>query len=187
MEIDSSVIDLCRQYLPNHSQGAFDDPRVEVVIDDGMHFLQHTDARFDVLLTDSTDPEGPAEVLFSEQYYAACKGCLAPGGVLATQNGVPFLQLDEVRTSARHFSRLFADWHFYTAAVPTYVGGIMTFGWASDDPCLRQLDGEVLKARFERSGITTRASPRGIRATAIYPKRHWQTQGISCFLRIRHP
>nr|WP_246804963.1 polyamine aminopropyltransferase [Desulfosarcina cetonica] len=79
VEIDLSVIDLCRRYLPNHSQGAFDDPRVAVVIDDGMHFLQHTDARFDVILTDSTDPEGPAEVLFSERYYAACRRCLRPG------------------------------------------------------------------------------------------------------------
>ncbi|BBO80354.1 polyamine aminopropyltransferase [Desulfosarcina ovata subsp. sediminis] len=156
VEIDASVIDLCRRYLPNHSQGAFDDSRATVVIDDGMHFLEHTDKRFDVILTDSTDPEGPAEVLFSRRYYAACQRCLAPGGILVTQNGVAFLQLDEVRASAGHFNHLFRDWHFFGASVPTYVGGIMTFGWASDDPRPRQTDPQTLQERFTHSGIVTR-------------------------------
>jgi len=128
VEIDQSVIDLCRQYLPNPSSGAFDDPRVKTIIDDGLHFLQQTGECFGVILTDNTDPEGPAAMLFSEQYYAACKGCLTPGGVLVTQNGVAFLQLDEVRSSARHFKALFRDWHFFTAAIPTYARGIMVFG-----------------------------------------------------------
>lgn len=156
VEIDAAVIDLCRRYLPAHSKGAFDDPRTRIVIDDGMHFLQHTDEKFDVVLTDSTDPEGPAEVLFSRAYYAACKNCLQPGGVLVTQNGVAYLQLDEVRASARHFDALFRDWHFYAAAVPSYTGGIMTFGWASDDTALRRQTSEVIKPRFDRAGIKTR-------------------------------
>ena len=156
VEIDPSVIELCRRYLPEHSQGAFDDPRATIVIDDGMHFLQHTDLRFDVILTDSTDPEGPAEMLFSHSFYAACKRCLSPGGVLVTQNGVAFLQLDEVRRSANHFSTLFRDWHFYSASVPSYTGGIMAFGWASDDPALRQHEPTILRQRFSRSRITTR-------------------------------
>lgn len=156
VEIDRSVIDLCRRYLPNHSQGAFDDHRATIVIDDGMHFLQHTDQRFDVILTDSTDPEGPAEILFSEAYYAACRACLNPGGVLVTQNGVVFFQPEELRASAAHFKRLFNDWYFYTAAIPSYVGGSMAFGWASDDNQLRRLPLSALRQRFTECGITTR-------------------------------
>ncbi len=156
VEIDQSVIELCRKYLPNHSNGAFNDPRTHLVIDDGLHFLKQTDKRFDVILIDSTDPEGPAEMLFSGQFYAACKGCLMPGGVLVTQNGVAFLQLEEVRSSARHFKALFRDWHFFTAAIPTYAGGIMVFGWASDNPELRQHRLQTVQQRFSRSGIATR-------------------------------
>ncbi len=156
VEIDESVIDLCRRYFPDHSQGAFDDPRTEIVIDDGMHFLKHADDRFDVILTDSTDPLGPAEILFSRSFYAACKDRLAPGGVLVTQNGVAFLQLDEVRASAVHFDALFRDWHFYSAAVPSYIGGIMAFGWASDDSALRRHEPAVLQERFSHSHLTTR-------------------------------
>ena len=87
--------------------------RATIAIDDGLHFLQQTHDCFDVILTDSTDTDGPPEILFSEQYYAACKSCLTPGGVRVTQNGVAFLQLDKVRSSARHFQTLFLDWHFF--------------------------------------------------------------------------
>ena len=78
-----------------------------------------------------------------------------PGGILVTQNGVPFMQLDEIKRTARRISRVFDDWHFYSAAVPTYVGGIMTFGWGTDDRALRQTGLNVLKARFADAGLKT--------------------------------
>ena len=156
VEIDQAVIDMSREHLPNHSAGAFDDPRVRIVIDDGLRFVAGTKERFDVIISDSTDPIGPGEALFSEGFYAGCQRALRPGGILVTQNGVMFLQPDEVRDSARVFAKLFRDWHFFSAAVPTYVGGIMAFGWASDDPARRQVPLEVLRERFERSGIETR-------------------------------
>jgi spermidine synthase len=64
--------------------------------------------------------------------------------------------LDEVCSSARHFEALFLDWHFFTAAIPTYAGGIMAFGWASDNPELRRHHLKTVRQRFFRSGITTR-------------------------------
>jgi spermidine synthase len=156
VEIDAQVIDLCRRYLPNHSQGAFDDPRVNIVIDDGLGFARRTKDRFDVIISDSTDPIGPGEALFQEDFYAACKRCLTPGGILVAQNGVPFLQLEEVETTARRISRVFADWHFYAAAVPAYTGGIMTFAWGTDDKTLRHTDIDVLRQRFAATEINTR-------------------------------
>ncbi len=156
VEIDQEVIDMCRTYLPGHSAGAFDDPRVTIAIDDGLNFVRTTAERFDLIISDSTDPIGPGDTLFREDFYAHCKRCLNPGGILVTQNGVAFMQLDEVATTARRLQRLFADWHFYTAAVPTYIGGIMAFAWASDDPAPRNVDLDTLRARFADSGIATR-------------------------------
>lgn len=167
VEIDRQVIDMCRTYLPNHSQGAFDDPRVEIVIDDGRHFVKTTSDRFDVIISDSTDPIGPGEALFKDDFYAQCKRCLNRGGVMVTQNGVAFMQLDEVRTTARRLDRLFGDWHFYTAAVPTYIGGIMTFAWAADDPALRSIDPATLKSRFDAGGFSTRYYTPEIHAAAF--------------------
>ncbi|SEF76904.1 polyamine aminopropyltransferase [Marinobacterium lutimaris] len=156
VEIDASVIEMSREYLPNHSAGAFDDPRVQLVIDDGVNFVRSSEDHFDVIISDCTDPVGPGEVLFSSGFYEGCKRCLNPGGVFVAQNGVAFLQLDEVTTTARRLGPLFVDQSFYAAAVPTYAGGVMTFAWASDNPSLRSPDLSVLAQRFEASGIRTR-------------------------------
>lgn len=156
VEIDSAVIDMSKQYLPKHSQGAFDDSRVTIVIADGLEFVRSTEQRFDVIISDSTDPIGPGESLFTEGFYASCKRCLNPGGILATQNGVSFMQLQEVRDTIRRLQPVFADATFYGASVPTYVGGIMTFAWASDDPSHRQVPLATLEERFAAAGFSSR-------------------------------
>ena len=156
VEVDAGVVETCRKHLPNHSAGAFDDPRVEVVIADGARFVAETAERFDVVICDSTDPEGPGTALFGPAFYAGCRRCLAPGGVLVTQSGVAWFQPEVARDTARGLSRTFRDWHFFSAAVPTYAGGIMLFGWASDDPTLRAVPVETLRKRHAVSGIRTR-------------------------------
>ena len=96
-EIDRGVIDLCREYFPEVSAGAYDDPRTRIVIADGTKFVAETDERFDVIMVDSTDPIGPGAVLFTREFYADCRRALAGGGVLVTQNGIPFLQAGELK------------------------------------------------------------------------------------------
>ena len=98
VEIDGTVVDMCKAFLPNHSSGAYDDPRLNLVIDDGMRFVATTTEKFDVIISDSTDPIGPGEVLFSENFYQACHRCLNEGGILVTQNGTPFMQIEEVKS-----------------------------------------------------------------------------------------
>lgn len=156
VEIDGTVVDMCKTFLPEHSKGAYDDPRLNLVIDDGMRFVATTEEKFDVIISDSTDPIGPGEVLFSENFYQACHRCLNEGGILVTQNGTPFMQLSEVQTTAGRLRSLFADWHFYQAAVPTYIGGAMTFAWGATDASYRKLSRENLRERFAGSGIVTR-------------------------------
>lgn len=156
VEIDAEVIEICREYLPNHSRGAFDDPRVDIVIDDGARYVGSTKDAYDVIISDSTDPAGPGEALYSGAYYAACRRCLNPGGILVAQNGNIFTQLDEVRTTAARLAPLFADTAFYTAAVPTYIGGAMAFAWATDDPRPRAATLDELRERCAASGIETR-------------------------------
>ena len=156
VEVDGAVVEICREFLPNHSAGTFDDPRLKLVIDDGMHFLAETEEKFDVIICDATDPVGPGEALFSENFYQACRRCLNEGGILVAQNGTPFLQLGAVQTTAKRMQGLFADWHFYQAAVPTYIGGAMTFAWGASSAESRKLPLETLMQRYSGSGIVTR-------------------------------
>lgn len=156
VEIDAGVVNFCRQYLPSHSNGAYDDPRFTLVIDDGVNFVSQTEHKFDVIISDCTDPIGPGESLFTSDFYAGCQRCLNEDGIFVAQNGVCFLQQDEAVNSHRRLSPYFTDVTFYQAAVPTYYGGIMTFAWASNNALLRQLPAETLKARCQETDIRCR-------------------------------
>ena len=138
------------------SQGAFDDPRLELVIADGSQYVTTSDQRFDIVIVDSPDPIGPGENLFSQEFYFNCERCLRPGGVLVTQNGVPFVQEEELRNSAARLSQHFADVAFYRASIPTYYGGDMAFGWASNAVTLRTISIGQLQSRFAQANLDTR-------------------------------
>ncbi|MDH5556014.1 MAG: polyamine aminopropyltransferase [Alphaproteobacteria bacterium] len=156
VEIDAGVVEFSKQYLPNICKGAFDDPRLNLVITDGAKFVAETEGRFDVTIIDSTDPMGPGEVLFTETFYGNVKRCLNEGGVVVTQNGVPFLQPGELSQTVGIFRKLFRDASCYLATIPTYAGGPMAFGWGTDDPALRQVSEETLATRFAAAGFETR-------------------------------
>ncbi|QYK03646.1 polyamine aminopropyltransferase [Shewanella zhangzhouensis] len=156
VEIDGAVVDMCKTWLPNHSAGAYDDPRVELVIADGMDFVANCTERFDVIISDCTDPVGPGEVLFSSDFYAGCKRCLNENGIFVAQNGVPFMQVESLQDTVRRMSSYTRECWFYMAAVPTYIGGSMAFAWATDNPEARKLDLATLEARFNEAGISTR-------------------------------
>lgn len=156
VEIDAGVVTFCQKYLPSHNAGAFDDPRFTLVIADGVDFVSQSSEKFDVIISDCTDPIGPGESLFTSDFYQGCARCLNQDGIFVAQNGVCFLQQEEAVNSHRKLRHYFSDVSFYQAAVPTYYGGIMTFAWASQNPALRQLDTATLAARIDKTGLTCR-------------------------------
>lgn len=153
VEIDSDVISLCKQHLPNHHAGSFDDARLNLVIDDGINFVNHTNQFFDVIISDCTDPIGAGKNLFTSIFYEGCKRILNPNGIFVAQNGVYFLQQEEVIDSHRKLNRYFKDVSFYQAAIPSYYGGCMTFAWATDNKSLRDISYEMISKRFTSSGL----------------------------------
>ncbi|MES0880582.1 polyamine aminopropyltransferase [Roseibium sp. SCP14] len=167
VEIDASVVEFSKEHFGDFNQGVLDDARFELVIADGMKFAAETEHRFDVVIVDSTDPHGPGAVLFSEEFYRNVHRMLTPGGVLVTQNGVPFLQKEELVTSVERFSRIFKDAAAYIAAIPTYFGGHMTLGWATDNPELRRQAVQVLDQRFQDAGFETRYYTPEVHAAAF--------------------
>lgn len=155
VEIDPYVINLSKKYLPAIPGKAFEDPRTEIVIADGAKYVAETAERFDIIMVDSTDPMGPGEVLFQPQFYANCKRCLNPGGIMVTQNGVPFFQTDEVTATWRRLTPIYPDVSFYLVPVPTYYGGFMALSWSSLEPRHRQTPLAEIERRFATAGIET--------------------------------
>lgn len=172
VEIDAGVVEFSKLHLPMVSAGAFDDPRAELVIADGTKFVAETDKRFDVIIVDSTDPVGPGAVLFEEGFYRNAKRCLTAGGVIVTQNGVPFLQPDELASTIGKFRRLFGDASCYLATIPTYVGGPMAMGWGTDNVELRQTAAVLLEKRFAAAGFATRYYTPEVHAAAFALPRY---------------
>lgn len=158
VEIDKAVLDFSKEYFLEWNRPFFEDERVESVIADGMHYVadKRNHGRFDVIIVDSTDPQGPGAVLFSREFYEGARRCLKRGGVMVTQNGVPFFQPDELSGTIGIWGRLFADPYAYIAAIPTYVGGHMTMGFATDDKALRAVPLSTLEARFAAAKLYTR-------------------------------
>tara|TARA_R110002110_G_scaffold354867_1_gene564562 strand:- start:74 stop:934 length:861 start_codon:yes stop_codon:yes gene_type:complete len=179
VEIDAGVVAFSKLHLPMVSAGAFDDPRAELVIADGTKFVAETDKRFDVIIVDSTDPVGLGAVLFEEAFYANAKRCLKAGGVIVTQNGVPFLQPGELTSTIGKFRNLFGDASCYLATIPTYVGGPMAMGWGTDDVALRQTTAPVIAERFAAAAFSTRYYTPEVHAAAFALPRYVQ----NCFPR----
>ena len=156
VELDAEVIAASRKYLPSICGEAFDDPRLALTIGDGAAHLARCADRYDVIIVDSTDPVGPGVALFTPAFYADCKRCLAPGGILVTQAGVPFVQGPVLRDTLAGLTRNFAEANCYLAAVPTYIGGPIAFGWASDDPALARPPTAELARRLAHAALDTR-------------------------------
>lgn len=156
VEIDRGVVDMSIEYFPMISDGAFDNPRTNLVIADGARFVKECGEKFDVIAIDSTDPIGPGEVLFTREFYSDCKGLLNPGGVMVNMNAIPFLDSSSLVKFCGRVKGLFANPGVFVAPVPAYIGGYMTFGWSTDDATLRNVPMQELQSRYAKSAIKTR-------------------------------
>ena len=153
VEIDGDVIELVREHMPGIAQAAWDDPRTNLIVGDGIAYVAGAkDGAFDVIIVDSTDPAGPGEGLFTADFYRDCARILTEDGLVVNQCGVPFMQADELRSTTQRRAAAFAHASAYVAAVPTYVGGFMTLGIAAKQPVSRLPVGEV-EARAAQAGI----------------------------------
>lgn len=153
VEIDRTVIDTALAYYPEVPAKAFDDPRTEVVVADGLEYVATTKDRFDCIIVDSSEPIGPSAVLHTAQFFADCKRVLKDGGILVTQNGLPFLFPDHLAGTTRVFASLFRHVAPYMCTQPCYFGGPFALNWASDLALAARLDVKELAKRQKKRGI----------------------------------
>ena len=154
VEIDGEVIRLSKQFLPGIGGDAWNDLRAQVIVGDGIAYVAAASTgTFDAIIVDSTDPVGVGEALFTDAFYADCARILAPNGLVVNQCGVPFMQPEELRETSRRRARAFPHVSAYVAAVPTYVGGLMTLGIAAKSSGVGEVPTEILRARAKAAGI----------------------------------
>jgi spermidine synthase len=127
VEVDPLVVEVSRRYLPSISGGVFDDERATLLFQNGMDFIRGCEGKFDLIIVDSTDPVGEAEILFSEEFYGLCEKALSEGGIVVTQSGSPYFQIEELRMTRRRMRKFFPIVRTYLAPVLVYPGVLWSF------------------------------------------------------------
>ena len=125
-EIDEMVINKCREFIPSMAS-ALDDPRVHIHIRDGFQFLQENTNTFDVLVTDSSDPVGPAESLYQPKFFELCHAALTSDGVYAQQGECMWLHLEMIKEYMEVLGSKFHQVDYAWTSVPTYPCGTIGF------------------------------------------------------------
>lgn len=126
VEIDGGVVEAARKYLPEISC-ALDDPRAEVIIDDGIKHVREHRNTYDMIIVDSTDPVGPAEGLFGLSFYQDVKEALTENGLFVAQTESPFYNRELITRINRDVRSIFHAARLFMASIPTYPGGLWTF------------------------------------------------------------
>ena len=149
VELDGRIVDLCKQNFSNLANGAFEDSRVHLLIDDGYNYLKKSNYTFDVIIVNSTDPLGPARSLFHKHFYNLCKEVLNPQGILVCQSGSPITQLAMLRKSQGLQKQIFNTSLFYFAPAPSQLGGIKAFSISFKNEPPEFLESKRIKKRFK--------------------------------------
>lgn len=140
VDIDSEVIALCREYLPEHHQGSFEDPRVELLHMDAKKYLEETDERFDVVIIDLPEPieGGPAYLLYTRKFYEMLKTRMSDQATFALQSGATILGITNVYTAVLNtLKTAFPIVIPYEATVPSFGG---PWGFALSSNTMNPLD-----------------------------------------------
>jgi len=130
VDLDEKVVDLCKEYLPTLSNGAFDDPRTELINDDAMKYLNETKEKFDVVIIDLPEPleEGPAYLLYTQEFYKDLLTKLTPNGLMCLQAGCTSMIIVYGYTAViKTLSTAFSAVAPYQAEIPAFGG---TWGFA---------------------------------------------------------
>jgi len=133
-ELDQRVVDLSREYFAAAFGDPWSDPRTQLLVRDAFGYLEENPGQFDVIISDTTDPIGMAERLFSDEFYKLMVRALAPGGAAATQCEQPFFDADLIKQIYKSAKALTKNPAYYYANIPTYPGGGIGFMYVSDTP-----------------------------------------------------
>ncbi len=132
VEIDSMVVEVCKQFLPQ-TASKLDDPRVQIYYEDGLKFVRRKANEYDLILVDSTDPFGPGEGLFTKEFYGNCYNALKEDGILVNQHESTYYDayVEAMKRAHNRIMETFPIAKVYQAHIPTYPSGHWLFGYAS--------------------------------------------------------
>ncbi len=133
VEIDDKVIEASKLHLPTIAE-ALDHPKLNLIVDDGIKYVNAAaDGSFDLVIVDSTDPVGPAEGLFTVDFYKEVYRILSADGIMITQSESPRFNSKVFKEIYQTYRGIFGQdkVHCYLAYIPTYPTGMWSFSYSS--------------------------------------------------------
>ncbi|WP_421978942.1 polyamine aminopropyltransferase [Roseivirga seohaensis] len=157
VEIDDKVIEACKEHLPGIAS-AFDNPKLNLIVDDGIKYVKDAaDGSFDIVIVDSTDPVGPAEGLFTVEFYKEVYRILSDDGIMITQSESPRFNSKVFKEIYQVYRSIFGQdqVHCYLAYIPTYPTGMWSFSYSSKGKAhpLKDFNAEESKAFAKKHGL----------------------------------
>ena len=131
VEIDGAVIEVAKEHFRGVHNGVFDNPKLKVLVVDGMKFVRETQEKFDLIALDLNDPIGPAEALYSAEFFQQLRAALAPGGALTLHIGSPVARPERVAELAQRLNGIFRIVRPYLMYIPLY-GSLWAMAVCSD-------------------------------------------------------
>jgi spermidine synthase len=141
-ELDQHVVDSSREYFAASFGDPWADPRAKLLVRDAFGFLEENPGKFDVIISDTTDPIGMAQRLFSEEFYKLMVRALTRQGAAATQCEQPFFDTALIKEIYKSAKALTENPAYYYANIPTYPGGGIGFLYVSNTPWMKGLETE---------------------------------------------
>lgn len=156
VELDETVVRACQTHIPQTSFMLDKEPRLNLMFQDGLQFVKDApDHSYDLILVDSTDPDGPGEGLFSMEFYQDCYRILSEDGILINQHEGSFYDGDitEMKKAHGKIKKTFPIAKVFGFTTPTYASGYWYFGFASKklDPIL-----DMKPDQWEALGLETK-------------------------------
>lgn len=134
VEIDDMVIQLSRKFLPTMAK-FHNHENVNIVIADGFEYLKNIDQdKYDVIITDSSDPEGPAEEFFQVNYFNLLLNALNPRGIVIMQSSENiWLNIDYLKELIKKAKTVFENVDYCQCYMPSYTSGQLGLIVATND------------------------------------------------------
>ncbi len=133
VEIDAEVMEASRKFFP-FLHGGWDHPRAEVLAQDGFLFLKNNKVKYDVIMIDGTDPIGPGEILFTEDFYSLVLEHLAPDGIFVQQTESIWVHPHIIADVNKRLRKKFSSVSFFDVPIPTYPSGYWNFSCCTNLP-----------------------------------------------------
>ncbi|MDF8364653.1 MULTISPECIES: bifunctional adenosylmethionine decarboxylase/class I SAM-dependent methyltransferase [Achromobacter] len=152
VEIDGAVVQCAKKHLERINGRCWEDPRLEIKIQDGAEFVRSSLDKFDLIYLDLTDVDTDAKPLYSESFFKDCRDRLSVRGVLVVHAGAVFHHDEQIRSVLGRLQAVFSYIAPYAAPAPLY-GGLWTYCLASPAPIFARRSRFAVDTNLRMSGV----------------------------------